>query len=77
MPDTSCTVPYLYGDGIDAGLDFGLQAFLPYAYSGKNNDGGPNEQLVENNIERSIDAFEDDDRDGEDDASDDDSFDDS
>lgn len=40
------------------------------------NDGGPNEQLVENNIERSIDAFEDDDRDGEDDASDDDSGDD-
>ena len=41
------------------------------------NDGGPNEQLVEDNIERSIDAFEDDDRDGEDDDSFDDSSDDS
>lgn len=40
------------------------------------NDGGPNEQLVEDNIERSIDAFEDDDRDGDDDSSDD-AFDDS
>lgn len=38
------------------------------------NDGGPNEQLVENNIELSIDAFEDDDRDGDDDG--DDGFDD-
>jgi hypothetical protein len=45
VPDTSCTVPYLYGDGIDAGLDFGLQAFLPYAYSGTNNDGGPDEAV--------------------------------
>jgi hypothetical protein len=36
------------------------------------NDGGPNEQLVEDNIERSIDAFEDVDRDGEDDTSSDD-----
>jgi hypothetical protein len=43
IPDTSCTVPYLYGDGIDAGLDFGLVGFLPYAYSGTNNDGGPDE----------------------------------
>jgi hypothetical protein len=31
------------------------------------NVGGPNESLVESNIEKSIDAFEDDDRDGEDD----------
>ena len=41
IPDTSCTVPYLYGNGIDAGLDFGLQAFLPYAYTGDFEDGGP------------------------------------
>ncbi|MFQ5747169.1 MAG: hypothetical protein ACE5HF_08130 [Gemmatimonadota bacterium] len=33
------------------------------------NKGGPNEQLVENNIERSIDLFKDDDHDGEDDDS--------
>jgi hypothetical protein len=31
------------------------------------NEDGPNESLVENNIENSIDAFEDDDRDGDDD----------
>jgi hypothetical protein len=36
------------------------------------NEGGPNESLVENNIENSIDAFEDDDRDGDDDDDDDD-----
>ncbi|MEJ8569023.1 hypothetical protein [Elongatibacter sediminis] len=41
IPDTTCTVPYLYGDGIDAGLDFGLQEFLPYAYTGDYEDGGP------------------------------------
>ena len=45
VPDTSCTVPYLYGDGIEAGLDFGLQQFLPFAYAGANNDGGPDETL--------------------------------
>ena len=45
IPDTSCTVPYLYGDSVDAGLDFGLQAFLPYDYSGANNDGGPDEDV--------------------------------
>jgi hypothetical protein len=45
IPDTSCTVPYLYGDGIDAGLDYGMQPFLPYAYSGSNNDGGPDEAV--------------------------------
>jgi hypothetical protein len=43
VPDTSCTVPDLYGDGIDAGLDFGLQAFLPYAFTGDFEDGGPTE----------------------------------
>jgi len=36
VPDDSCTVPYLYGMGIDAGLDFGLQPFLKIAY----NDNG-------------------------------------
>jgi len=41
IPDTSCTVPYLYGMGIDAGLDYGMQPFLPYAYTGKLADGGP------------------------------------
>lgn len=41
IPDTSCTVPYLYGMGVEAGLEFGLQAFLPYAYTGDNADGGP------------------------------------
>lgn len=40
------------------------------------NDGGPNESLVEDNIERSIDVFEDHDQDGDDDD-DDDLFDDS
>lgn len=45
IPDTSCTVPYLYGNGIDDGLDFGLQAFLPFDYSGVNNDGGPDETV--------------------------------
>ncbi len=34
VPDTSCTVPYLYGDG-------GVQPFLPYAYTGDYEDGGP------------------------------------
>ena len=34
VPDTSCTVPYLYGDG-------GVQEFLPYAYTGDYEDGGP------------------------------------
>ncbi|MCU0620065.1 MAG: hypothetical protein MUC69_01025 [Gemmatimonadales bacterium] len=36
------------------------------------NEGGVNEDLVEENIENSIDAFEDDDRDGDDDHDDDD-----
>jgi len=34
VPDTSCTVPYLYGMG-------GVQEFLPYAYTGDFTDGGP------------------------------------
>jgi len=41
VPDSSCTVPYLYGNGIEAGLDMGVQEFLPYAYTGKFEDGGP------------------------------------
>jgi len=41
IPDTSCTVPYLYGMGLDAGMEYGMQPFLPYAYEGKNTDGGP------------------------------------
>jgi hypothetical protein len=53
IPDTSCTVPYLYGDSVEAGLDFGLQAFLTYAYSGKNADGGPTDisRATEGHIE--------------------------
>lgn len=35
------------------------------------NDDGPNEGLVEDNIERSLEAYEDDDRDGDDDSDDD------
>jgi len=34
VPDTSCTVPYIYGNG-------GIQEFLPYAYTGDYTDGGP------------------------------------
>jgi hypothetical protein len=41
IPDNSCTVPYLYGQGIEAGLEYGMQEFLPYDYTGKNADGGP------------------------------------
>jgi len=40
--DTSCTVPYFYGNSTDAfGNTVGTQAFLPFAYTGKNVDGGP------------------------------------
>ncbi|NCF63274.1 MAG: hypothetical protein GWP58_10520 [Gammaproteobacteria bacterium] len=41
VPDTSCTVPYLYGDGVADGLEYGMQEFLPYAYTGDYEDGGP------------------------------------
>ena len=41
IPDNSCTVPYLYGLGIDAGLDYGMQPFLDFAYTGDFTDGGP------------------------------------
>jgi hypothetical protein len=41
IPDSTCTVPYIYGDSIDAGEEVGIQPFLPYAYTGANADGGP------------------------------------
>ena len=49
IPDSTCTVPYLYENDSDpsddtAPGDFGYtgsQAFLPYDYTGKNADGGP------------------------------------
>ena len=41
IPDSSCTVPYLYGTGVDAGLGMGLQQFLDLAYTGEFADGGP------------------------------------
>jgi hypothetical protein len=40
--DTSCTVPYFYGNDVDAfGNTVGTQVFLPYAYTGAYADGGP------------------------------------
>jgi hypothetical protein len=40
--DTSCTVPYFYGNSDDGfGSVTGDQEFLPFAYTGKNVDGGP------------------------------------
>ncbi len=40
IPDSTCTVPYLYeNDSDDDGV--GEQAFLPYDYQGSNADGGP------------------------------------
>lgn len=40
--DTTCTVPYFYGNATDAfGNTVGRQAFLPFAYQGTNADGGP------------------------------------
>ena len=48
IPDSSCTVPYLYEqDGTGGAYEpgesgyYGMQAFLPYAYTGKNADEGP------------------------------------
>ena len=41
IPDTSCTVPYLYGDSIEDGEMMGVQPFLKLAYAGDFNDGGP------------------------------------
>jgi hypothetical protein len=40
VPDNSCTVPYIYGNRAE-GTEQGLQPFLPYAYTGKFEDGGP------------------------------------
>lgn len=40
--DTTCTVPYFYGNDTDAfGNTVGTQEFLHYAYTGANVDGGP------------------------------------
>jgi len=40
--DTSCTVPYFYGNSNDGfGGVTGDQVFLPFAYTGTNADGGP------------------------------------
>lgn len=39
--DTTCTVPYFYGNDTVGGRTAGTQEFLPYAYTGKNADGGP------------------------------------
>ena len=42
IPDSSCTVPYLYGWGVENGNDYGLQEFLSLAYAGVLvDDGGP------------------------------------
>ena len=40
VPDTTCTVPYLYGMGVEE-HGMGVQPFLLYAYTGDNEDGGP------------------------------------
>ena len=40
IPDSTCTVPYLYEQDSD-GDGVGEQEFLTYAYSGANADGGP------------------------------------
>ena len=43
IPDTTCTVPYLYEDAqqVINGTPMGVQPFLEIAYSGVYNDGGP------------------------------------
>ncbi|MDX1410333.1 MAG: hypothetical protein R3330_19415, partial [Saprospiraceae bacterium] len=40
IPDSTCTVPYLFEQDSD-GDGVGEQAFLPFAYTGANEDGGP------------------------------------
>jgi hypothetical protein len=40
IPDSTCTVPYLYEQDSD-GDGVGEQEFLPYDYTGKKADGGP------------------------------------
>lgn len=42
VPDSTCTVPYLFEQDSD-GDGVGEQAFLPFAYTGANADGGPSE----------------------------------
>jgi len=39
IPDSTCTVPYLYENNVVEGV--GSQEFLPYAYTGDHEDGGP------------------------------------
>ena len=41
IPDSTCTVPYLYGTAVANGEEVAEQPFLPYAYTGANADGGP------------------------------------
>jgi len=41
VPDSTCTVPYLFETNVQDGV--GQQAFLPYAYTGANSDGGPSD----------------------------------
>lgn len=40
IPDSTCTVPYLFEQDSD-GDGVGEQEFLPFAYTGANTDGGP------------------------------------
>ncbi|MDX1555066.1 MAG: hypothetical protein R3212_03475, partial [Xanthomonadales bacterium] len=40
VPDSTCTVPYLFEQDSD-GDGIGEQEFLPFAYTGANDDGGP------------------------------------
>ena len=47
IPDDSCTVPYLYEDyqvELATGGLAGIQPFLDYSYTGKLNDGGPDDE---------------------------------
>jgi hypothetical protein len=74
VPDTTCTVPYLYGMGMEE-FGMGLQPFLLYAYTGDNEDGGPTDiarsaegyfEIIEmgtmtDDDKRSADTFDDDD----------------
>lgn len=41
IPDSTCTVPYLFADNFDANLNAGVQPFLPFDYTGPRADGGP------------------------------------
>ena len=80
MPDGSLSPPLVVEDGaqptnltleIDVGTWFvGPDGSLIDPRTA--NDDGPNESLVEDNIQDSIEGFEDDDQDGDDDHDDDD-----